>query len=394
MSIVETSRVRVVRVERTTTDVTWLMGRLARFLEGETSVLVPVGDEDLPPAVLQDVENRSVWLPEEVGLVVRTSGSTTGTGRLVGLSADQIRASGAATRHRLGGPCTWVLGLPPHHIAGLQVVARAVGDGRDVVTIQGHVDPPSVIAAIEQAEQRYPDGRVAISLVPTQLTHLVDDPRCAAALARCAAVLVGGAPPTAALLERARDRGIAATVTYGMSETCGGCVYDGVPLEGARVDLADDGRVRIAGPMVMSGYLDEGPVGAWLHTQDLGHWEDGRLIIDGRIDDVINSGGLKISANEVLDQIRASHMVLDGVVVGMDDDTWGQVVAALVVPSPQWQEGQALRDAVAARLGRTHAPRIVVATSALPLLASGKVDRMMARHLIAEALSNGSAWQR
>ena len=76
MSIVETSRVRVVRVERTTTDVTWLMGRLARFLEGETSVLVPVGDEDLPPAVLQDVENRSVWLPEEVGLVVRTSGST------------------------------------------------------------------------------------------------------------------------------------------------------------------------------------------------------------------------------------------------------------------------------------------------------------------------------
>ena len=193
MSIAEMSRVRVVRVGRTTTDVTWLMGRLARFLDGETSVLVPVGDDRLPPAVVHDVEDRVVWLPEEVGLVVRTSGSTTGTGRLVGLSAGQMRASGAATRQRLGGPCTWILGLPPHHIAGLQVVARAVADGRDVVTIEGHVDPPSVTAAIEQAEKRHSDGRVAISLVPTQLAHLVDDPRCSATLARCVAVLVGAA---------------------------------------------------------------------------------------------------------------------------------------------------------------------------------------------------------
>lgn len=394
MLIAETSRVRVVRVGRTTTDVTWLMGRLARFLDGETSVLVPVGDDRLPPAVVHDVEDRVVWLPEEVGLVVRTSGSTTGTGRLVGLSAGQMRASGAATRQRLGGPCTWILGLPPHHIAGLQVVARAVADGRDVVTIEGHVDPPSVTAAIEQAEKRHSDGRVAISLVPTQLAHLVDDPRCSATLARCVAVLVGGAPLTATLLEKARDLGIPATVTYGMSETCGGCVYDGVPLEGVRIEVADDSRLSIAGPMVMSGYLDEGPVGPWLRTQDLGHWAGGRLIIDGRVDDAINSGGLKISAHEVLSHIRASQMVLDGIVVGMDDETWGQVVAALVVPSRQWRGEQALRDAVAARLERTHAPRVVVETSSLPLLASGKIDRARARRLIAQALSDGSAWQR
>ncbi|MSS45740.1 AMP-binding protein [Cutibacterium sp. WCA-380-WT-3A] len=394
MSIAETSRVRVVRVERTAADVTWLMGRLSRFLDGESSVLVPVGGDELPPAVVQDVEDRVVWLPDEVGLIVRTSGSTTGTGRIVGLSATQMRASGAATRQWLGGPCTWVLGLPPHHIAGLQVVARAVADGRDVVTIQGHVDPSSVTAAIEQAEQRHPDGRVAISLVPTQLTHLIDDPQCAAALARCVAVLVGGAPPTATLLDRARNLGLTATVTYGMSETCGGCVYDGVPLEGVRIEVADDSRVSIAGPMVMSGYLDEGPVGPWLRTQDLGHWADGRLIIDGRVDDVINSGGLKISAPEVLGQVRASQMVLDAVVIGIDDDTWGQVVAALVVPSQQWQGGQALRDAVADRLGRTHAPRVVVETSALPMLASGKVDRVRARQVITQALSDASAWQR
>ena len=87
-------------------------------------------------------------------------------------------------------------------------------------------------------------------------------------------------------------------------------------------------------------------------------------------------------------------MVLDGIVVGMDDETWGQVVAALVVPSRQWRGEQALRDAVAARLERTHAPRVVVETSSLPLLASGKIDRARARRLIAQALSDGSAWQR
>ena len=256
-----TSRVRVVRVERTREDVDWLAGRLTEVFDGARSVLVPAGGNELPPAVFQDVEDRTVWLPDEVALVMRTSGSTSGTGRLVGLSATQLRASGTATRERLGWPCTWVLALPPHHIAGLQVVARAVGDGREVVVVEGRLDAPAVAAAVDEAVNRHDDGRVAISVVPTQLSRLLDDPVGTEALTRCAAVLVGGAAASTSLLSRARKAGVPVRVTYGMSETCGGCVYDGVPLEGVRVDLTDDSRVRIAGPMIMSGYLDEGPVG-------------------------------------------------------------------------------------------------------------------------------------
>ncbi|EGL44867.1 O-succinylbenzoic acid--CoA ligase, partial [Propionibacterium sp. 409-HC1] len=159
-----TSRVRVVRVERTREDVDWLAGRLTEVFDGARSVLVPAGGNELPPAVFQDVEDRTVWLPDEVALVMRTSGSTSGTGRLVGLSATQLRASGTATRERLGWPCTWVLALPPHHIAGLQVVARAVGDGREVVVVEGRLDAPAVAAAIDEAVNRHDDGRVAISV--------------------------------------------------------------------------------------------------------------------------------------------------------------------------------------------------------------------------------------
>ena len=219
-----TSRVRVVRVERTREDVDWLAGRLTEVFDGARSVLVPAGGNELPPAVFQDVEDRTVWLPDEVALVMRTSGSTSGTGRLVGLSATQLRASGAATRERLGGPCTWVLALPPHHIAGLQVVARAVGDGREVVVVEGRLDAPAVAAAVDEAANRHDDGRVAISVVPTQLSRLLDDPVGTEALTRCAAVLVGGAAASTSLLSRARKAGVPVRVTYGMSETGGGCV--------------------------------------------------------------------------------------------------------------------------------------------------------------------------
>ncbi|WP_210115768.1 AMP-binding protein [Acidipropionibacterium timonense] len=393
MAIPEVSRVRVVRVERTAQDVEWLAGRLAEVFAGATSVLVPAGGDELPPAVLQDVENRVRWLPAQVSLVVRTSGSTTGTGRLVGLSAAQLRASAVATGERLGGPCTWVLALPPHHIAGLQVVARAVGDGRDVVTVEGHVDGPSVASAVTEALGRHEDGRVAISLVPTQLVRILDDPDGAAALAGCAAVLLGGAAPSTDLVERARALGIAVRVTYGMSETCGGCVYDGVPLDGVQVRL-DDGRVLLSGPMLMSGYLDEGPVGPWLATQDLGHWQDGHLVIDGRVDDVINSGGLKIAAGQVLAQIRATGMVRDGVVLGLDDAVWGQVVTAVVVPGRGWRGPEALRELVGRRLGRSHAPRVIAEVAELPMLASGKVDRLEARRIAEEARRSGAAWVR
>ena len=340
----ETARLHVVRVERTQTDVVWLTERLTRFFQGSTrSVLVPAGSEENPVATLEDVERRTVFLPDEVGLVMRTSGSTSAHGRLVGISAAQLLASINATDARLGGAGTWVLALPPNHIAGLQVVARAAAGDRSVVVVEGKVTPRALSDAIDEAVRRDPDGRVHLSLVPTQLTDCMDDSVARDALTRCSAILVGGAATSSQLVSDARAAGMPIVLTYGMSETCGGCVYDGVPLDGVQVRLDEDGRVSLSGPMVMSGYLDEGPADDWYLTGDIAHWQDGRLAVDGRADDLIVSGGLKISPSQVADAVTATGSVKDCVVVGLPDERWGQVVTAVVAGC---QEPERIRDTV------------------------------------------------
>lgn len=398
------SNARVVRVERSTEDVSWLMGRLEALFTGTTtSVLVPAGGEEMPPAVVTDIEKRAVRDLDDVRLIVRTSGSTTGHGRLVGLSADQLRASIKATDERIGGPGTWVLALPPHHIAGLQVVARSVLAGTTPQVLTGSFHADDLADGVEEALSR--DRTVHVSLVPTQLLDALSSRRATDALARCTSVLVGGAAADPALVERARAASIPVLLTYGMSETCGGCVYDGSPLTGARVALGEgpgssSGRVWLGGPMVMSGYLD-GELGItvadgtrWLATSDLGHLENGRLVIDGRIDDVIITGGLKVNASEVAAAVRATGMVEHATVVGLPDPRWGQVITAVVAPSPAWNGPQALREAVAAQLPRTHAPRLVVTVADIPMLESGKVDRISAGAAALRARDEGRAWQR
>lgn len=384
----ETARLHVVRVERTRADVDWLVARMGAILSGATSsVLVPAGGEENPVATLEEVEHRTVHLPEEVALVVRTSGTTSTTGRLVGLSAAQLSASIAASERRLGGPATWVLALPSHHIAGLQVVARAAAAGRDVVVVEGPVRPGPLARALDRARALDPDSRVQLSLVPTQLAECLADADCRAALARCAAVLVGGAAADPELVASAHGAGIPVVTTYGMSETCGGCVYDGRPLDGVEVRLDEDGRVHLAGPMVMSGYLDEGPLGRWLATQDSAHWEGDRLVVDGRLDDLVVSGGLKISPEDVRRAVIASGTARECVVVGLPDPRWGEVVTAVVTGC---DDPSAVREAL--DLPRELRPRVVVPVEAIPVSGPGKPDRRRVRRLAARARDAGTAW--
>jgi O-succinylbenzoic acid--CoA ligase len=267
--------------------------------------------------------------------------------------------------------------------------------------LSGSFDAGKLAEGIARARSQDPSSRVHVSLVPTQLVDALASPGCREALAGCASVLLGGAAADSALLARATAAGVPVRVTYGMSETCGGCVYDGVPLAGMQIGLDDrTGAIRLGGPMVMSGYLD-GDLGVqtqdgvrWLTTSDLGHLDAGRLVIDGRADDVIISGGLKINASEVTEAIRATGMATRAAVLGLDDERWGQLVAAVVVPSPAWTSAPDLRDAVAARLPRTHAPRLVITVERLPMLASGKIDRVGLRELADRARSEGRAWCR
>jgi O-succinylbenzoic acid--CoA ligase len=341
-------------------------------LEGERPLAVlPAG----PPAVVAAA--RSVLRPEEpletgADLVVVTSGST-GGGRGVLLSAAALRASASATLDRLGGPGHWLLALPVSAIAGLQVLCRSVL--ADVAPTTLARDEP-----LAAAVGRMPAGRRYTALVPTQLRRFLDaEP---AALRAFDAVLVGGAATDPALLDRARTEDVRVVTTYGMTETAGGCVYDGRPLDGVRVRVPDGG-IEVAGPTLALGYrLDPAATRAafsegWFATRDAGTvGADGRLTVHGRLDDVLVSGGVNVAPAAVEAALREHPDVADAVVFGRPDEEWGQRVVAAVVPANGSVPGLAdLRAFVAGRLGAPSAPRELHLLDEVPTLHTGKPDR-------------------
>ena len=294
-------------------------------------------------------------------LVIATSGST-GRPKRVMLSREALRASADATHARLGGPGRWELNLPPTYVAGVQVLFRTIRAGAD-------------------AERSY------VSLVPTQLVRLLKDGFDVRDLGRYDAVLIGGGPLDPAVRAEAESMDIVIVQTYGMSETCGGCVYDGVPLDGVEVRIDDDGQVLVRGPVLFDGYEGEPDRTAaafhdgWLVTNDLGHWaEDGRLRIDGRTDDVIITGGVKVPARAVAGAV-AGHPDVEAVeVLGVPDVEWGERVVAFVVSREPLVLEQ-VRDLVAPR---SWAPRQIVRLPELPTLPNGKTDRVLLRRLAAD----------
>lgn len=349
---------------------------------------------------------------DDVDLVLETSGSSTGTPHLVGLSTEALLASAAATHAALDGPGTWILALPTHHIAGAQVLLRSTAHDyppRIVDTSSGFT-PTALLPAIRGATAR--EGVPAyLSLVPAQLRACLEDEEVATALATLSAVLVGGQGISTSLLDRAHERGIRVHTTYGMTETSGGCVYDGRPLDGVEVRLVEtDGMPRLAirGPMLMTRYLDgDSPFVEidgqhWLLTGDTGTIdEDGRVSVLGRADDVILSGGLSIAPREVEEVLTRLPGIGEVWVGGVADDTWGQAVAALVVPTPTddapaslpaWAEN--LRAAFAQIADPKYAPRILAIVDSLPTSESGKVDSREAARILEGLLERGLAWRK
>ena len=308
-------------------------------------------------------------------LVIETSGST-GTPKQVRLSRDALRASALATHERLGGPGRWVLNLPPSYVAGVQVLYRCVVAGVDPVITQQTLCPA-------------PTGRAYVSLVPTQLVRLLDpaaEGAHAEVLAGYDAVLVGGGPLAPRVRTQAEAAGIRVVSTYGMSETCGGCVYDGVPLDGVEMRIDCDGQVLLRGPMLFDGYLGEPRRtervlrDGWFHTDDLGEITDeGRLRVLGRADDVIISGGVKVPARAVATMIAAHRDVSAVEVVGAPDEEWGERVVAVVVAAGVFPLDE-VRDLVRPR---EWAPRQVVLLDQLPMLPNGKPDRGAIKELAA-----------
>lgn len=323
-------------------------------------------------------------------IVLGTSGST-GALKWVLLSAAALSASATATHARLGGPGRWLLALPAQHIAGVQVLVRSTlaGTRPAVLDLRGGFDPAAFSAAAHRVAGE--DQRCYTALVPTQLARLLDaDP---GPLIRLDAVLLGGAAAPAALLSRARAAGVRVVATYGMTETAGGCVYDGSPLEGVQVRVnGDPGGVELAGPMLASGYLGapEQTVTAfrdgWFRTCDLGRLDgQGRLQVFGRADDVIVTGGCKVAPAEVEAVLTGLPGVAAACVVGLPDPEWGERVTAAVIPADPAQppDPAALRVAARRLLTGPQVPKEIVLLDTLPLHGIGKPDRGALRTLLA-----------
>jgi O-succinylbenzoic acid--CoA ligase len=373
---------RAVLVERATGR---LVESLSAALDGSGPAIAPL-DAGLPPARLaeligalgpdsvEDTEGVTSarsgpceGVAEGTAVVVGTSGSTGGP-KGVELSAAALRHSARASLDRVGARPgeRWLCCLPVTHVAGLAVLVRSLVGGTEPVLAE-RADPETLAAS----------GCAHVSLVPTQLQRLLQE--AGAPLAGFSSVLLGGAAAPAGLLDAARDAGVPVVTTYGMTETCGGCVYDGVPLDGVRAEIRDDGRIWISGPVLFSGYRGGPPAPAdgWFRTGDLGVLDAaGRLRVRGRADDVINTGGHKVVPGEVAAALQTCPGVRDAAVVGQPDPEWGERVVAVVVPADPGDPPalELLRRHVRERLPRYAVPSRVVMVDAVPMLPSGKHD--------------------
>lgn len=450
-----------------------------QYLRPSREIIVPIAPHEdtreVAANLARRIPARASGRSVGVDMVLRTSGSTTGTGKLVGVSMDALVASARATHKRLGGPGIWVLALPAYHAAGVQVLVRAAVAGTHVFNAykEGGFDPQHLAQVIDAACAAAADcdagssfdddavsscaggaGEAALaadnsgracpvytSLVPTQLRRALDDEQLRGALARLDAVLIGGAAADAQLLEQAKAAGIRVVTTYGMSETCGGCVYDGQPLPGVSMDVDQaTGAIWLSGPMLATGYLgdeertrrcfvsrpqagegtsdagetvsaaesteagaggpgagsDAGagePARRWFITSDRGHIVDGRLQVLGRLDDVIISGGIKVEPGPIEALLALNPLVSECAVVGLPDLQWGQVVTAVVVPASMPGLGRVDEGAILAqirvyleqKLSGAQCPKQVLLADALPYKGIGKVDRRALAQSLARA---------
>lgn len=369
---------------------------------------------------------------DSIALLVGTSGST-GTPKHTALSTRALRASAEATENFFddgagAAASQWLLALPAHYVAGAQVLARSVLAGTVPVIARSvtepvHFTPEVFLQAVEQLSS----ARRFVSLVPTQLHKLLEtarnEPRTGkeihAALRSFTGILLGGAPASADLLAAARKLGLNVVTTYGSAETAGGCVYSGSVLPGVRVELVPEasmpsvpdieekpaqvGRIWISGAHLAQGYLDDPGRTAehfftaadgtrWYRTDDYGllsaraPGEPCLLRVLGRSDDIIITGGVKISARAVAEVLESHPAVREALVCGLPDARWGSAVAAALTlvppatgaagaPAENVELREALRGLCVERLGVAAAPKLLSILPDFPLTSTGKPDR-------------------
>lgn len=379
-----------------------LMPALASAIEGSgpAIALLPGSGSAAYRAMIRAAVEPGEPVASEVAVVASTSGST-GNPAGVLLPGTALRAATTAFAARCAHPegQQWVAALPLHHAGGLMVAVRSVLAGTTPVAVANlggaarfTVSTFAQATAAARARSRA-DGRpLAVSLVPPMLAAL--DAAGSAGwdlLAQYDTVLVGGSAAPQVLVDRLVRTGVPVATSYGMTETCGGAVFDGSPLPGVEVGADRDGRLTITGAQVALGYRDGREPDRWstgqdgrrrFRTDDVGSIDpEGLIRLQGRVDDVVQVAGTSVSLSAVRTTLTADHRVAHAEVVALDDPAWGSHLVAAVVPTLAERPGKGLAlaeelaNAVQAALGRAARPREVHLVPSLPLMESGKVDR-------------------
>ncbi len=305
-------------------------------------------------------------VPEQVALVIATSGSTGGP-KEVGITAKALLASAKASNKFLDAKFgqVWSLLLPLNHVAGVNVLVRSLELGTTPIDLR------------ETNEFLKADFT---AIVPTQLFRALNgDDRLLDHLKNCQAVLVGGAALPPALGDQAKSRGINIITTYGMTETCGGCIYDGIPLDGVEVDTSDE-IIKIKGPTLAYAYLNDTDawqtsfVDGWFVTSDRAELVDGKLNVFGRADDVIISGGEKISLSAVEAALQSQFPSNSFAAFAVPDLEWGNALHIAIVGDPA-KSTEEIASFLERSLGVVAKPKGFLILSELPMMGIGKVDQ-------------------
>ncbi len=376
-------------------------------------VAVPVAVRNVPGEVVLDLRRRLdladivtrvdaspfghpdvVPAPDDVHSIVLTSGSAAEP-RGVLLTHRNVAAAVTASRRHLGNTAgdRWLLVLPLHHVGGLAVLWRSAQAGGTVI-VHERFDPPAVAAALKEGVATF------ASLVPAMLSRvLAADPGPYPA----AQVLIGGGPLDVALAERALDSGLRVLATYGMTETCSQAATvvpgeerdslgtAGRPLPGFDVTIVDErgnavapgrsGSIAVAGPAVSPGYVGSDPRRGILVTPDRGRFDGaGRLVVEGRSDDAISTGGETVRPARVESVLEGHPAVVEAAVFGVPDATWGEIVAAAYVAAEEIAEIE-LTHYARERLTGHEIPRRWIRVGEIPRIGPGKVDRRALRRL-------------
>ncbi len=353
--------------------------------EKVVSALVPATKGESLGNKYETAINVSIPCVIESGLLVCTSGST-GNPKAVEISAAALLSATKLVNAKFENPASWLLAINPAFIGGAMVIARAITQDQkwEYGLDENGKFSPEIFAGIAQAFIAQ-NGRVRTSLVAAQLSALIAQDHINL-LKKFDAILVGGGQISPEVYKNLKDDGVNLIRTYGMTETCGGVVWDGKALDDVSIRIENPanggaGRISINSPSNATCYhgnsegikqLNEITFNNnWIMTQDIGTYENATLKVIGRSDDIVISGGVNVSVHAIENVLRDQPGVEDAVVFAMPDKIWGTIVAAVIVGNA---ELLALQDAVEKELGSPAKPRIIKFAHELPLLPNGKID--------------------